>query len=217
MAFQLMVTDGLHARGHASGDDSGIIIMKPDKEKVAQRIGKYAASKATYCTYGMGLLIDQPITWDDQIMVFLSKIIDFESYSVSRQFQNVAATGCITSSKIPMAQINHAVLGQLKEYLRMIGFNGMEKARMDLEMQKAGKLYLSDHRRLKDDIYKEDFAYPGNVPYAYLKRIMEVTGGAKLTHHNVMDTEILRMIADVNLSNCAIADSNILNQSINAN
>lgn len=213
MAFQLFITEGLHARGHASGDDSGIIIMGEDKDLVAERIGKCAASKAEFCEYGLGLLIDQEITWDNEIMVFLSKIVDFESSCVTRKMENVASTGCITSSKIRMAEINHAVYGQLKEYLSMIGFNGMLRARKNLDMENPGKAYLKDFRRLKDDSYKKDFARPNKVPNTYLNRVYDQIGGAKLTHHKIMDVEIKRKLAGINMSNNAIGGSNNLNQS----
>jgi len=49
-----MITDGINARAHASGDDTGLIILKRDKEKIKERIRKYATLKSEYKTHGLG-------------------------------------------------------------------------------------------------------------------------------------------------------------------
>merc|ERR1712064_37921 len=103
-----------------------------------QRIKKVTVTKNQPTDNGgCGLMIDTEPTFDTELLPFLSKIIDYRARSTVRQIQRVHRTGNVTSSKVPMPQINQAVYEQLEEYAEIPLFKKSIQVRSEIQREKA--------------------------------------------------------------------------------
>jgi hypothetical protein len=154
-------------------------------------------------TKGCGLLIDSALTFDTKLLCFLSKIIDIESSSVVRLYERVYTSGTITSSNVPMAQINHSVNTQLREYARMPFYRESILPRARLE---ADEKEIKNAKFKNEMSYKEDFSKNLNLPMEYLSRIGKQTGGLTFSFQAINDAIVSRDLANIELSDFKLAD-----------
>jgi len=129
IGYQLLLTENIPARSFAGGDDGATTIHMTNLAEVRQRIGKLTKRTPEPGDHGLGLLIDTEPTYDTDLICFLSKIIDLEYNSCVRMLERVAATGCVTSSKIPIEEVNYLVNLQISEYLNTFGYKSLKEKR----------------------------------------------------------------------------------------
>lgn len=203
MAYQLYITRGLKARSFASGDDGAFLLDPKDVTLVKQRIENVTVSNNLPQTKGCGLLIDSALTFDTKLLCFLSKVIEIGSSSVVRLYERVYTSGTITSSNVPMAQINHSVNTQLKEYAKMPFYRESILPRARLE---ADEKEIKNAKFRNEMSYKEDFSKNLNLPMEYLSRIGKQTGGLTFSFQAINDAIVSRDLANIELSDFKLAD-----------
>jgi len=128
-------------------------------------------------------------------------VIDIRLGSCVRPIERVATTGCVTSSKHPIAEINYCTRTQIDEYLNTFGYKGLRDARDNLPMRKPGKKILSDAVFIKENDYKSQFSKVDRPPITYLERVFNATNGVSLTYHETLGPLILASLAKVDLGN----------------
>lgn len=165
----------MKTRSFAAGDDGAFIVEAKEVETLKQRIAKITVSSNTpQENAGCGLMIDSELTFDTELLCFLSKIIDPKSQSVVRKLDRVHNTGSFSSSHVPMPQINHSVNLQLREYAELPLFGEGCAVRKKLETDNKE---ISDTKYINEMSYKEAFSKHLNIPVQYCTRMLKNTGG----------------------------------------
>ena len=227
MAYQQQLTRGLYSRSFAAGDDGAFIILKKDVPQIKERVKELTSDNNSpkndkEAEHGLGLLIDDTLNFDSELITFQSKIIDIKAYATARLLEKVAATGCITGSKVDMKVINYCNNKQQEEYFSLPFYNGIERVRSGQEQVSFLKEpdWNSDYVDVKREIessqgknckeqnpnfikefnYKKD-ARPTAAPVNYLKRISDATGGQRFTHNVEMDELVGSLLTNINQSN----------------
>ena len=227
MAYQQQLTRGQYSRSFAAGDDGAFIILKKDVPQIRERVKELTSDNNNpknddEAEHGLGLLIDDTLNFDSELITFQSKIIDIKSNASARLLERVAATGCITSSKVDMKVINYCNNKQQEEYFPQPFYNGIEMARSNQEQVAFLKepdwndSYASVKKEIQSSLgknckeqnpnfikefnYKRD-ARPTAAPSNYLKRVNDATGGQRFTHNVEMDELVGSLLANINQSN----------------